>query len=184
MFRPLLKCADRPLKTRTNRCRSQSDCLMRTTSAKTEKNPAARAAQVRKHAAWTHKCKHTETKLGRTMWACTRTGDRWPRKTHAKLVAVNFVKYHLTKWKLGCKITHGCAMKRRQCSAIFVRNLRRQTPLHRQNLRTSTLQRHKDCKEHEDAVNEEAISDTFSNTQRRVFRTLNKTRKKVWTPIT
>ena len=46
------------------------------------------------------------------------------------------------------------------------------------NLRTSTLQRHKDCKEHEDAVNEEAISDTFSNTQRRVFRTLNKTRKK------
>ena len=51
LFRPLLKCADRPLKTRTNRCRSQSDCLMRTTSAKTEKNPAARAAQVRKHAA-------------------------------------------------------------------------------------------------------------------------------------
>ena len=29
--------------------------------------------------------------------------------------------------KLGCEITHGCAMKRRQCSAIFVGNL---TPLH------------------------------------------------------
>ena len=38
------------------------------------------------------------------------------------------------------------------------------------NFRTSTLQRHKDCKEHEDAVNEEAMRDTFSNTQRRVFR--------------
>lgn len=38
------------------------------------------------------------------------------------------------------------------------------------NFRTSTLQRHKDCKEHEDAVSEEAMGDTFSNTQRRVFR--------------
>ena len=38
------------------------------------------------------------------------------------------------------------------------------------NFRTSTLQRHKDCKEHEDAVNEEAMRDTFSNTQRRVLR--------------
>ena len=28
------------------------------------------------------------------------------------------------------EITHGCAMKRRRCSAIFVGNLRRQTPLH------------------------------------------------------
>ena len=41
-------------------------------------------------------------------------------------------KNHEHSRKLGCKITHGCAMKRRQCSAIFVRNLRRHTPLHRQ----------------------------------------------------
>jgi len=35
------------------------------------------------------------------------------------------------------------------------------------NFRTSTLHRHKDCKEHEDAVNEEAtcMRDMFSNTQ-------------------
>ena len=38
------------------------------------------------------------------------------------------------------------------------------------NFRTSTLKRLKDCKEHDDAVNEEAMRDTFSNTQRRVFR--------------
>ena len=38
------------------------------------------------------------------------------------------------------------------------------------NFRTSTLQRHEDCKEQEDAVNEEAMRDTFNNTQRRVFR--------------
>ena len=38
------------------------------------------------------------------------------------------------------------------------------------NFRTSTLQRHKDCKEHEDAVNEEATRDMFSNTQCHVFR--------------
>ena len=30
------------------------------------------------------------------------------------------------------EMTHGCAMKRRRCSAIFVGNLRRQTPLHQQ----------------------------------------------------
>lgn len=29
--------------------------------------------------------------------------------------------------------------------------------------RASTLQRHKDCKEHKDAVNEKAMRDTFSN---------------------
>ena len=40
----------------------------------------------------------------------------------------------------------------------------------RTNFRTSTLQRHKDGREHEDAVNEEPMRDTFSNTQRRVFR--------------
>ena len=33
------------------------------------------------------------------------------------------------------------------------------------NFRTSTMHRQKDCKEHEDAVNEEAMRDTFSNTQ-------------------
>ena len=64
-------------------------------------------------------------------------------------------------------------MKRRWCSAIFVRNLR-QTPLHQQKdvqiLEPSTLHRHKDCKEHEDAVNEEAMRDTFNNTQHHVFR--------------
>ena len=41
------------------------------------------------------------------------------------------------------------------------------------NFRTSTLQRHKDCKEHEDAVNEEAMRDTFSNTQPRVLTRKN-----------
>ena len=41
-------------------------------------------------------------------------------------------KNHKLSGKLGCEITHGCAMKRRQCSAIFVGNLRRQTPLHQQ----------------------------------------------------
>ena len=30
------------------------------------------------------------------------------------------------------EITRGCAMKRRRCCAIFVGNLRRQTPLHQQ----------------------------------------------------
>ena len=52
-------------------------------------------------------------------------------------------KNHELSGKLGCEITHVCAMKRKQCSAaIFVGNLRRQTPLHRQ-FRTSTLRRHK-----------------------------------------
>ena len=41
-------------------------------------------------------------------------------------------KNHELYRKLGCEITHGCAMKRRRCSAIFVGNLRRQIPLHRQ----------------------------------------------------
>ena len=41
-------------------------------------------------------------------------------------------KNHELSRKLGCKITHGCAMKRRQCSAIFIGNLKGQTPLHRQ----------------------------------------------------
>ena len=92
-------------------------------------------------------------------------------------------KNHEISRKLGCEVTHGCAMKRRQCSAIFVGNLRKQTPFASAegctNFRTSTLQRHKDCKEHEDAVDEEAMRDTFSNTQPRVL-----TRKKVSTPIT
>lgn len=64
-------------------------------------------------------------------------------------------------------------MKRRQCSAFFVGNLRRQTLLHRQNgvqVLRPQLCNDKDCKEHEDAVNEEAMRDTFSNTQHRVFR--------------
>ena len=38
------------------------------------------------------------------------------------------------------------------------------------NFRTSTLQRRKDCKEHDDAVNEEAIRDTFNSTQCCVLR--------------
>ena len=33
--------------------------------------------------------------------------------------------------KLGCEITRCWAMKRRRCSAIFVRNLRKQTSWHR-----------------------------------------------------
>ena len=33
--------------------------------------------------------------------------------------------------KLGFRITHCRAMKRRPCSAIFVGNLRKQTPWHR-----------------------------------------------------
>ena len=36
-------------------------------------------------------------------------------------------KNHKLSRKLGCEITHGRTMKRRQCSAIFVGNLRRQT---------------------------------------------------------
>jgi len=53
----------------------------------------------------------------------------------------------------------------------FVRNLRRQTPLHRQKgvqILEPQLCIGIDCKEHEDAVNEEAMRDTFSNSQRRV----------------
>ena len=38
------------------------------------------------------------------------------------------------------------------------------------NFRTPNLQRQKDCKEHEDAVYEEATRDTFSNEQHLVFR--------------
>ena len=41
-------------------------------------------------------------------------------------------KNHELSRKLVCEITRGRAMKRRGCSAIFVENLRRQTPLHRQ----------------------------------------------------
>ena len=41
-------------------------------------------------------------------------------------------KNHKLSRKLGCEITYGRPMKRRQCSAIFVGNLRRQTPFHRQ----------------------------------------------------
>ena len=43
-------------------------------------------------------------------------------------------KNHELCRKLGCKITHGCVMKRTQCSAIFVENLRKQIRLH-QNLK-------------------------------------------------
>ena len=45
--------------------------------------------------------------------------------------------------------------------------------MHRQNgvqVLRPQLCNDKDCKEHEDAVNEEAMRDTFSNTQHRVFR--------------
>ena len=38
------------------------------------------------------------------------------------------------------------------------------------HFRALTLQRHKDCKEDGNAVNEEAMRDMFSNTQRRLFR--------------
>ena len=41
------------------------------------------------------------------------------------------LKKSRTFQKTWSQITHGCAMKRRWCSAIFVRNLR-QTPLHQQ----------------------------------------------------
>ena len=41
-------------------------------------------------------------------------------------------KNHELSRKLVCEITSGRAMKRRRCSAIFVENLRRQTPLHQQ----------------------------------------------------
>ena len=39
---------------------------------------------------------------------------------------------HELSRQLGCEITRGCAMNRRQCSAFFVGNLTRQTPLHQQ----------------------------------------------------
>ena len=58
-----------------------------------------------------------------------------------------------------------CTTKRRRCSNIFIKNLRKQTPLHRQK-GVQIL----DCKEYEVAVNKEALRDTFSNTQHRVFR--------------
>ena len=45
------------------------------------------------------------------------------------IIKENQKNYELCR-KLGCEITHGCAMKRTQYSAIFVRNLKRQTPLH------------------------------------------------------
>jgi len=38
------------------------------------------------------------------------------------------------------------------------------------DFRTSTLQRHRDCKECQDAVNEEAMRAAFGNTQCHVFR--------------
>ena len=83
-------------------------------------------------------------------------------------------KNHTLSRKLGCEITHGCAMKKRRCSAIFVGNPFALTE-GCTNFRTSTLQRHKHCKEHEDVVNEEAMRDLFSNTKNQ--------EKKVLTPI-
>ena len=63
---------------------------------------------------------------------------------------------------------------RQQCSAIFGRKsneTNRFAPAEGcTHFRASTLQRHKDCKEDEDAVNEQAMRETFSNTQRHVFR--------------
>ena len=38
------------------------------------------------------------------------------------------------------------------------------------DFRPSTFQRQKDCKEHEDAINEEAMKDTFRSTQHCAFR--------------
>ena len=38
------------------------------------------------------------------------------------------------------------------------------------NFRTSTLQRHKDCKDFEDALHEEVMQDTFNNQQHHVIR--------------
>ena len=38
------------------------------------------------------------------------------------------------------------------------------------NFRTSTLQRHKDCKDYQDALHEEVMRDRFNNQQRRVMR--------------
>ena len=73
-------------------------------------------------------------------------------------------KNHKLSRKLGCEITHGCAMKKRRCSAIFVGNPFALTE-GCTNFRTSTLQRHKHCKEHEDVVNEEAMRDLFSDTK-------------------
>ena len=59
-------------------------------------------------------------------------------------------------------------MKKRQCSAIFVGNLRRQTPSNRQ--KGVQILEPQLCEEHEDAVNEEAVRDMFRNIQCRVFR--------------
>jgi len=76
---------------------------------------------------------------------------------------------HELSRKLGCKITHGCSMKKRRCSAIFVTNLRRLTPLHQQKgvqILEPQLCIVRDCK---DAVNEEAMRDTFGNTQHHVL---------------
>ena len=61
------------------------------------------------------------------------------------------------------------ALKVERCFAIFVANRRRQNnPFGSAvctNFQTSTLQRHKDCKDHE-----EALRDTFNNQQHHVMR--------------
>ena len=76
----------------------------------------------------------------------------------------NLLNHNLLK-KLGSEISCGCALKRRCRSATFVINPRKPIALTAgcSNFRTSTLQRHKDCKQHEDAINEEAMRDMFSN---------------------
>ena len=81
-------------------------------------------------------------------------------------------KNHKLSRKLGCEITHGCAMKKRRCSAIFVGNPFALTE-GCTNFRTSTLQRHKHCKEHEDVVNEEAMRDLFSDTKNQEKKSLD-----------
>ena len=69
----------------------------------------------------------------------------------------------------GCKITCGCATKMRQCSELFVGNLTKPKSFASEegcsNFRTSTLQRHRDCKEHKDAVHIEVMRDTCAFTK-------------------
>lgn len=66
---------------------------------------------------------------------CFKSKPDWIREKYSVLIRKNMMikgnqKNYELSTKLGCEITHGCATKRRQCSATSVGNLRRQTPLH------------------------------------------------------
>ena len=74
-------------------------------------------------------------------------------------------KNHELSRKLGCEITHGCAKEAMFC--YFCRRSKKTTPfasVKGVQILEPQLCKDRCCKEHEDAVNEEATRDTFSNT--------------------